>query len=299
MVELICPYMSIFARHVLQLTFVMRKVVYLTIDDCPSQHFIEKVNFLLDNNIPAVLFCQGDLLQNNWDVIRYAIKKGFLIGNHSNTHAHFSMLSLQRCLEEITKTDELIKSLYLQEGVTFYPKLFRFPYGDCGDFRFGYFNYPPYYQWASLIKHMRINVLRGFIKLPETCKASSAPLSYIKCRKSTIQMHLCALGYKQPTLPDVHYKFYQNLSHRYDWSWTFDAMDWSTGSRADILKRLTACNPADPRGKILEEHGLSFNGSADVVLLHDHVSTTDLFFDIIGYMLKKEVVFKKPFDSCF
>lgn len=275
----------------------MKKVVYLTIDDCPSQHFIEKVNFLLDKDIPAVLFCQGDLLQHHKDVVRYAIRKGFVIGNHSTTHTHFSVLSLQSCLKEISETHELIEALYLQEGMTFHPKLFRFPYGDCGDFRFGYFQYPPYHQWAHLIKDMRFNILADFTKLSGMCKGyhRSTLFNYIKCRKATIQSHLRALGYRQPTLPDVYYKFYENHAQHYDWSWTFDVMEWSRCCLADILQRLTTCNPADPRGRISEEHGLSFNGSADVVLLHDHHSTADLFFDIVGHMLKNGVVFKKPY----
>ena len=59
---------------------------YLTIDDSPSQHTIELVDFLSTCGIPAILFVRGALLEQNPAPIEYAIQKGLIIGNHSYAH---------------------------------------------------------------------------------------------------------------------------------------------------------------------------------------------------------------------
>jgi len=109
-----------------------RKTVYLTIDDCPSKYFKEKIDFLIKNNIPAILFCIGKRMEQSKEDIIYAIKKGFIIGNHSYSHRYFLAFSLRRIEFEISKTDEIIDELYKKAHVKRKFKFFRFPYGVRG-----------------------------------------------------------------------------------------------------------------------------------------------------------------------
>lgn len=110
----------------------MKKEIYLTIDDAPSKNFKVKVDYLYKKKIPAIIFCEGWHIKKRPKEVIYAIKKGFLIGNHSYNHPHFSKIPIKKCFEEIKKTDELIESLYNKAKIKRSIKVFRFPYGDKG-----------------------------------------------------------------------------------------------------------------------------------------------------------------------
>lgn len=105
---------------------------YLTIDDSPSATMDDKLEALLDRDIPAVWFCLGDSLESNPAPALRAIEGGHLVGNHSYSHERFSDRSLERCLEEIDRTDAIIDELYARADVERPTKAFRFPYGDEG-----------------------------------------------------------------------------------------------------------------------------------------------------------------------
>lgn len=110
----------------------MVKIVYLTIDDAPSDDFRNKVDFLIQKKIPAIFFCRGNLLEKGLDNVAYAIKKGFIVGNHSYNHLHFSKISLEEAKKEIRETDKLVETAYKKSGIKRPAKIFRFPYGDKG-----------------------------------------------------------------------------------------------------------------------------------------------------------------------
>jgi peptidoglycan/xylan/chitin deacetylase (PgdA/CDA1 family) len=109
-----------------------RKTAYLTIDDAPTKDFRKKIDFLLKKRIPAIFFCRGDRLEKRGTDVIYAIKKGFIIGNHSYDHPRFSKLSLREALRQIKKTDRIIEEIYFKSGIKRPARLFRFPYGDKG-----------------------------------------------------------------------------------------------------------------------------------------------------------------------
>jgi len=109
------------------------KIIYLTIDDCPSKNFKEKLDFLIKNKIKAILFCIGKRMEKKPKDIIYAIKKGFIIGNHSYSHPHFSLISVKEAERQIKLTDEIINSLYKKAGKRRKFKVFRFPYNDPGN----------------------------------------------------------------------------------------------------------------------------------------------------------------------
>lgn len=62
----------------------------------------------------------------------YAIKKGFIIGNHSYNHPHFTKLKTHEAFQQIKRTDELIDEAYKMAGVKRPGKIFRFPYLERG-----------------------------------------------------------------------------------------------------------------------------------------------------------------------
>src|SRR5690554_1785590 len=114
----------------------MKKAI-LTIDDAPSSDFKYKVAVLQELNVPAVFFCTGSLIRKREQDLIEAIHAGFILGNHSYNHYHFSKLSLKQCERQITKASALIDRVYRLAGVDRPVKWFRFPYGDKGDGRMG------------------------------------------------------------------------------------------------------------------------------------------------------------------
>jgi peptidoglycan/xylan/chitin deacetylase (PgdA/CDA1 family) len=105
---------------------------YLTIDDGPTRNTKQYLDFLLDKGIIPVMFFWGDRIKEARENGIYAIQHGAIIGNHTDTHPHFSSIPLKQCIEEIERQEEAINSLYEEAGVKREYKLFRFPYGDKG-----------------------------------------------------------------------------------------------------------------------------------------------------------------------
>lgn len=110
----------------------MLKTLYLTIDDSPSHHMKDKINYLSKYNIPALFYCRGEFIPKHMDQLIYAISKHYIIGNHSFSHPLFSTLSLDDCYEEILKTEKLINACYERAEKKRPKKIFRFPFGDRG-----------------------------------------------------------------------------------------------------------------------------------------------------------------------
>ena len=114
----------------------MKKAI-LTIDDAPSPDFKNKVSILKEHQVPAVFFCTGSLIRKRKKDLVKAIQDGFILGNHSYDHYHFSKLTMKQCERQIKKASILIDEVYKMAGVERPVKWFRFPYGDKGDGRMG------------------------------------------------------------------------------------------------------------------------------------------------------------------
>lgn len=104
----------------------------LTIDDIASKNTPAIVDYLCDNGIKAVMFAWGERVERNYDNAVYALKKGMIVGNHSYSHPAFSQLSLEECIAEIEKCEQILDKLYKDAGVERRYRPFRFPYGDKG-----------------------------------------------------------------------------------------------------------------------------------------------------------------------
>ena len=276
----------------------MQKKIYLTIDDSPSSSFKENVDYLIARDIPAVFFCIGKLMDAHWDDIIYAIQHGYIIGNHSYSHPHFSDLELEVAKKEIAKTDAKIERAYKEAGVSDYDRVFRFPYGDKGDGKYGLqfmdfkqatlFRQGRFDKWVQKIN--RLHPLKRFIddKQEEIGRAKAEKL----------QQYLFQLGYVRGDLTGVEYDFFHPLKTDQDWSWTFDIAEWQWQESQNqeqflnsIFNRLDSDNPKDFRGVYEEKTGMRQMDKIDLVLFHDRDETNQFFKPIIDRLMSMEVRF--------
>lgn len=244
----------------------MEKIAYLGIDDGPSKDVKMKVGYLVSKKIPAIWFCRGDYLNQRSNYADYMIMKGFIIGNHSYSHPHFSDLTLEQCFREIEKTDKIIENIYQKMEVRRPGKFSRFPYGDKGGLKYA-------------------EVFEGYE-------------GEGKRRKEEIQKFLRRLGYSKPRFDGITYKYYINAGLRddVDWYWTYDVMEhtifdekptFGIDSIEKVYERMDEDVPEGSRG-------LNFPGSEELILIHDHPRTSHLFRPIMDRLIAKGVVFSLP-----
>jgi peptidoglycan-N-acetylglucosamine deacetylase len=241
------------------------KIAYLTIDDGPSKDMRLKVDLLLERQVPAIWFCCGDMLAQRLSDATYAIKHGFIVGNHSFNHLYFSDLTLEECYEQIKRTDDFIEHAYRDAGTPRTARYFRFPYGDKGG-----------------LTHSE--VFDGYSGEGVT-------------RKHAIQEYLLSLGYTQPPMA-ITYRYYQDakLLEDADWHWTYDVMEYvmsepePTFGIDSIEKVFARMDEDEPEGC----RGLNDSRSEEIILLHDHEETTEHFGPIVDRLLAKGIVFRLP-----
>ncbi len=103
-----------------------RKSVALSFDDGPTSQYTPLVlDILKENGIKAVFFCIGKHIKGNEPLLQRIIAEGHEVGNHSFSHATwFDLFPMNRMLEELKQTDQLIESVTGKQ-----PLYFRPPYG--------------------------------------------------------------------------------------------------------------------------------------------------------------------------
>lgn len=101
------------------------KVISLTFDDAPSPKTKELVDLLESLEIKATFFILGCNLKYYKEELKYIYNNGHEIGNHSYSHPDFKKITVDKGIEEINKTQELIFDV-----INRYPRVFRFPYGS-------------------------------------------------------------------------------------------------------------------------------------------------------------------------
>lgn len=246
------------------------KIIYLTIDDSPSNVMKEKVDYLLKCQIPAIWYCRGEFMENHLSSIVYALERGFWIANHSYSHPYFSQLSLKEASEEILKTENLIDHAYHQTNISRTHKLFRFPFGDKG----GGKNFLKAYTEKE---KEHIDALQDLLKKEGFQKALFEKITY-------------------------HYYLNANLDCYIDTPWTFDTKDYVVLSKSsqeksklhhveDFINRMDLDDP---------ENGLGLNNphSNDIVILHDFEKTSFLFKPFINQLMTKPFLFQLPQLKC-
>ncbi|MDV3427480.1 MAG: LysM peptidoglycan-binding domain-containing protein [Bacillota bacterium] len=102
------------------------KVVALTFDDGSDGGNISKILQILSNyNIKGTFFITGAAANSHPALIKNIAAQGNQIGNHSYSHPYFTELSYSKMQEELSKTENIIKSLTGKSSKPF----FRPPYG--------------------------------------------------------------------------------------------------------------------------------------------------------------------------
>lgn len=244
-----------------------KKLIYLTIDDFPSQASRDQMKFLKYHQIQAVYFCVGNALEQEIDLGIEALRNGFILANHSYHHKPYSSLSLDDCLMDIRKCDMILQQVYDIAGLEWKQKYFRFPYGDRSDGNRG--------------RIFRKNWL-----------------GFLHARKSSaVQEHLAKLRYSSCDLPGITYAYHsRHIRNALDWHWTLDALEWCLKTpqgmfgytTVDQLKnRLLASSPFDCRGRVPEkEYGLPYQDSNEILLMHDHDNSIERFTQLIQTILR-------------
>lgn len=240
------------------------KEAYLTIDDGPSVDRIKKVEILKKYGIQAVWFSMGIDMEANADAAIRTILAGQVIGNHSYTHPNFSEISIAQCEEEIIRTDELIDKLYRQAGVQRPIKLFRFPYGNKG-------------------------VNTGFF---DTSYSESD-----RERIEAIQKILIQNGYGTYPFDNINFEYFKRMqaTGQVDWLWTYDAMEWCVFQEDSPFGVRTIEDVLEMMDLDLPERWMGLNdpSSNEIIVIHDHPQTTDMFEPIIKAFLDKGIHFKR------
>ncbi|MBU6234887.1 MAG: polysaccharide deacetylase family protein [Alphaproteobacteria bacterium] len=262
---------------------------YLTIDDSPTKHTVELTDWLLKNDIPAVFFCIGSeytdinrkgvgMAQNPAPILD-AIKKGFVVANHTYTHRRSSEISYEEVLDEIEKTESLIEGLYKQAGVARKHKLIRFPHLDrgAGGWIVDFTKSGPHEGVHKSLFFDGLNV------------KPTPPTNEQLEKKIKIQDYLKREGYTAEVFSGVTHPWYAQteIAEARDSLMTFSTSDWMLNPDFTKyseewgwpFKTLDAL-----KGKIDSDAHLWRDDSRHVILAHDHNGLFETTRDLVAHM---------------
>ena len=101
-----------------------RQQIALTFDDGPTDWTLAVLEVLERHRVPATFFFCGLNVERRPDLAAFVQSRGYEIGNHTYSHPLLLALPRQRILDELTRTQQIIRQVV---GVQ--PTLFRPPYG--------------------------------------------------------------------------------------------------------------------------------------------------------------------------
>lgn len=92
------------------------KKIAITFDDGPDDKYTEKLlDELKERNIKATFFVVGKNAAENRELILRMKNEGHLIGNHTYSHINLGSVANTKAIEEIAKTNEIIKEITGEE----------------------------------------------------------------------------------------------------------------------------------------------------------------------------------------
>ncbi|HSM56299.1 MAG TPA: polysaccharide deacetylase family protein [Candidatus Sulfomarinibacteraceae bacterium] len=101
------------------------KRFYLTFDGAPNPPGTDKIlQVLAHHAVPAAFFMEGRRLETEAECARRVRDAGHDVGNHTYNHPTFDAISLAECLEEVTRTDDILEAELGRR-----PTLLRPPFG--------------------------------------------------------------------------------------------------------------------------------------------------------------------------
>lgn len=104
------------------------KVIALTFDDGPSIYTDEIIEYLHENDCNGTFFVLGNKVKIYSDIVKKSISYGNEIGNHSYNHKWLIKLSENEILDQINKTQTILKEI---AGYT--PTILRPTYGSTNN----------------------------------------------------------------------------------------------------------------------------------------------------------------------
>lgn len=270
----------------------------LTIDDSPSERTVDLVDFLVREEIPALLFVRGARMEDNPDAILYALKKGMVLGNHTYGHRRASEMGFEVFVADIEKTERLIEDAYTRTGLVRPGKYFRFPHLDrgCGAWVLDFDKVPE--EWRSSVQAAFLEGLNF--------QSASPPTPELVELKDKFQVYLRDSGFTYP-VRDTILEDVCPAENPVDWPFTFSTADWMLTKRhrgQHAYKTLE-----DLKRKIVTDPWLSDSSFNHVILVHDEAEIFEVTRELIMYIRNAGFVFtpiagetpdaRTGFDHCF
>lgn len=251
--------------------------VYLTIDDSPSERTDDLIDFLSARNIPALLFCRGDRLEQNPEPIIRAIQKGFLIGNHTYAHQRASEKTLEETKADILRCEALIEAAYKEACIQRTHKTFRFSYLDRGagawviDFDRAS---PAQRQALESVFWQGLNFCD--LKKPLTAQFE---------KTAALQEFLKSEGFSTP-FQNITLYWYANteIAAAPDCFFTFSTSDWMLTER-HLAKNWPYRSVEDLKGRIDTDLYLHNESSQHIVLIHDQAEIFEPVCTLVEHFL--------------
>lgn len=126
------------ATTLANLCFAFDREVAITIDDLPfvgfannnatllkreENRFLSMLKPLIDNKIPVTGFViAGAIEKGQWQWLEQFHQAGFILGNHTYSHANLAAMSANQYMVDIEKADKILSPLLSS------PKYFRYPF---------------------------------------------------------------------------------------------------------------------------------------------------------------------------
>jgi len=272
----------------------MTATAYMTIDDSPTHDTDALTDFLVERNVPAVIFaigtaytdlhlqCEG--IEQLPDPIQRAIEKGFLIGNHTYTHRRSSELSFEDVVKEIEKTETLIDSLYRKAGKTRTHKLIRFPHIDRGAGGW-VVDYDAAGQYGDTLGELFGKGLNITLDPPSAAQVE---------KKAKIQDYLKREGFSADLYQGVNFPWYTQteMAQARDSLYTFSTSDWMMNPDFADHRHKWAYQSLDAlKQKIDDDPWIFSDSSANIILAHDHNNMYDVTTALVDHMLARGIKF--------
>ncbi len=253
---------------------------WLTIDDTPSAMTDGCVNYLLENDIPALFFCRGDRLSENPEPACRAIEKGFAVGNHAWSHRRASAMGYAETVNEIASTERLIEDCYRAAGVERARKYFRFPHIDRGAGGW-VVDYDAHPEHRDTLVRLFSDGLNIDLAPPDPGQVET---------KLKLQEYLRAEGYGW-NFP-VTFPWYAGteMGRAADAMFTFSSSDWMLTARHRGRHKWKSV--PDLKARMAADPFLWREDSPHILLMHDQDDLAEVFTELMDYLLTRGFRFK-------
>lgn len=136
----------------------------------------------------------------------------------------------------------------------------------------------------------------GVIDYPKIFRFPYGDREGSKEKWKAIQDFLRKLGYSRPSFTEIKYNyFHEELKQDVDWMWTYDTCDWSVYAEEPVFGINSLERVFERMEENVPEEGRGLNSdSVDIILVHDHEASHDLFPKIINKMIAKGIQLTNP-----